>query len=310
MVKTAKDPAEYILPLYMNGLSGRMLKVASQTKDKNREILFIAGQHTSAERIFGIVDYLSRYGHVTSPDLPGFGGMDNFYKIGEKPSLDNMADYLASYIKLRYRNRQLTIIAVSYGFAVVTRMLQRYPEILKKVELVVSISGVVNKKDFRWKRRNLIVSHSAAWLFSHSFPAFLARKITLRSPVIRTLYKIAENKHPKLRDAGKDERAERIDFEVILWKINDFRTWMYTCLTMFNLDLHGQHLSLPVYHVAVDDDHYFDNLVVEQHMRAIYNDFTLIMGQASAHVPTVIATAADAAHFIPPALRRLLNKKD
>jgi pimeloyl-ACP methyl ester carboxylesterase len=128
MVKTAKDPAEYILPLYMNGLSGRMLRMPPP-KDKSREILFIYGHHTSLERVFGVAELLNKYGSITIPDLPGFGGMQPFYKIGEKPTLDNMADYLASFVKLRYRNKRFTIAGHSLGFMIVTRMLKKYPEI-------------------------------------------------------------------------------------------------------------------------------------------------------------------------------------
>src|SRR3990167_463621 len=136
MTKTAKSSADYILPLYMNGLSGRMLRLPAIAK-KKREILLIAGHHTSIERIMGVAEYLNRYGPVTSPDLPGFGGMQAFYKINEKPDLDKLADYLASFIKFRYHGQRFTIMAISYGFTVATRMLQRYPDITNKVDLVV-----------------------------------------------------------------------------------------------------------------------------------------------------------------------------
>lgn len=307
MPKNSKS-ADHILPLYMNGLAGRMLKVPS-SKGKKREILFIAGQHTSAERIYGMGEFLSRFGNVASPDLPGFGGMQPFYRIGRKPTMDDMADYIAAFIKLRYRNRRITIIAVSYGFAVITRMLQRYPEIVKKVDLLVSISGIVDKKDFRWKPLNLFLAHSGTWVFRHRTPAFLVKQIGLRPLFIKPLYRIVEKKHPKLKDANETDRAERINFELKLWKINDFRTWMETCCAMFMLDLSGTHVDLPVYHVAVDNDHYFDNLLVEQHMRAIYKDFELVKTKLPAHAPTVLATAKDVEPFVPPKIRKLLRKK-
>ena len=40
--------------------------------------------------------------------LPGLGGMDSFYSIGLKPSLDNMADYVASFIKLSYKRKKVS----------------------------------------------------------------------------------------------------------------------------------------------------------------------------------------------------------
>lgn len=309
MPRRKKDAAEYILPLNMNGLNGRMVKVPSKSKTHKREMLFIAGQHTSIERISGLVEYLSNFGNVTSPDLPGFGGMDAMYEVGRKPTLDNMADYLAAFVKLRYKNKRLSIIAVSYGFAVVTRMLQKYPEIVKKIDLLVSISGIVNKSDFRWKRRNIFIMKNSSRLLSLGPTSWVAKHTAIRAPVIKALYKIAEDKHPKLRDADPAVRKQRIDFEIKLWRSNDFRTWMETCVTMFTLDLTGSHVDLMVYHVAIQNDHYFDNTTVELSMRSIYKDFMLLRGKGQAHVPTIVATPKEAQVFIPEELRKILAKK-
>jgi pimeloyl-ACP methyl ester carboxylesterase len=309
MAKSAKKAAKTILPLYINGLSGRMIRLAPPA-GKKREILLISGQHTSIERIYGLAEYLHRYGGVTSPDLPGHGGMTAFYKIGEKPTLDNMADYLATFIKLRYKkNQHFKVIAISYGFAVVTRMLQRYPELAKRVDLLVSLSGFTHKDDFRWKRHNFYALYSLSWLLSKRLPAFIARFTAVRAPVIRALYGIAETKHPKLKGAESEERDKRIDFEIKLWKINDFRTWTYSCLTLFRLKLTGLHVDLPVYHVSVDSDHYFSQVLVESHMRQIFKDFELVKTKLPAHAPTVLATPKDVEPYIPPRIRSLLRQR-
>src|ERR1019366_5253595 len=123
--KRPENLNECIFPLNMNGLQGRMLKAPS--KSKSREILMVYGHHVTLERWFGLAEELLRYGGVTMPDLPGFGGMESLHKIGEKPSLDIYADYLASFIKLRYKQRRLTIVAEGFGFLAATRMLQRFP---------------------------------------------------------------------------------------------------------------------------------------------------------------------------------------
>src|SRR5687767_12840820 len=109
--------SDYVVPLEINGLNGRMLKIPPPDGRK-REILLIYGHHASLERLQGLVELLNDYAGVTMADLPGFGGMDSFYNIGKKPTLDNMADYLAAVIKLRYRNRRFTIVGVSFGFLV------------------------------------------------------------------------------------------------------------------------------------------------------------------------------------------------
>src|SRR3990167_5892742 len=118
MVNPPKRAADSPLPLYMSGLSGRMIRLPAPPRHK-RHILLISGQHTSLERIAGMAEYLNRFGAVTSPDLPGFGGMDSLYKIGQKPDLDTMAAYLAAFIKFNYKRKKFTVIAASYGFAVV-----------------------------------------------------------------------------------------------------------------------------------------------------------------------------------------------
>jgi pimeloyl-ACP methyl ester carboxylesterase len=101
----------------------------------------VYGHHSSLERWWGVVQDLNQYGGVTMPDLPGFGGMQSLYKIGEKPDVDTLADYLAAFVKLRYKRRRVTIAGLSFGFVVATRMLQRYPDLVKKVDLLISVAG-------------------------------------------------------------------------------------------------------------------------------------------------------------------------
>ncbi len=86
--KLPKNPADYIQPLNINGMEGRMMFLPSQKKN-NAEILFVYGHHSSLERWWGFAQVLSRFANVTMPDLPGFGGMDSFYKIGKHASVED-----------------------------------------------------------------------------------------------------------------------------------------------------------------------------------------------------------------------------
>jgi hypothetical protein len=63
--KSATNSAEYILPLNMDGLSGRMLRLPAPTPRKKRELLIIPGHHTSIERMIGLAEYINQYGAVT-----------------------------------------------------------------------------------------------------------------------------------------------------------------------------------------------------------------------------------------------------
>lgn len=303
-----KNPADYIFPLHMNGLNGRMLKMPAP-KNKNRHILFIYGHHASLERQFGVMQVLNRYGSVTMPDLPGFGGMESFYKIGMKPNIDNLADYLAAFVKLRYHRKKVTIIAMSLGFAIVTRMLQRCPELKNKVNLLVSIVGFVSHEEFIFSKKNYYLMRTGAVFFSNRIPAYFAKTFLLRAPLIRAMYKSVENKHAKLMDADAEERKKRVDFEITLWKINEPRTYADTALTMFKLNLLDEKVDLPLYHIGVSEDRYFDHDIVEQHLGVIYNKVTMIDTDFKNHGPTVIASAKDADMYIPPKLRRLLARK-
>lgn len=289
----------------MNGLEGRMLKLPALGKYK-QEILIISGHHTSIERMLGVAEYVSQYGSVTVPDLPGFGGMQPFYKIGEKPTIDNMADYLASFVKLRYRGRRFSVVGMSYGFSVVVRMLQKYPEVTKKIDLCISVSGLVHKDDFRWKRSTFYTLRWLASIFSNRIPSAFVKYVGLRGPVIRFCYRLIEN--PKLGDQSPEEREKRIRFEIKLWQSNDIRTYTSTAVTMLILNLLGAKVNLPVYHVAPDDDMYFDSKVVEEHLSQIFTSVNMVPTKWPSHVPTVVATVKDVIPFIPPKIRDLLRK--
>lgn len=309
MAKTAPNPADYILPLNMNGLQGRMLHMAAP-KGKNREILFIYGHHSSLERWFGLMQNLNRYGAVTMPDLPGFGGMDSFYKMGEQATIDNLADYLAAFVKMRYKRRRVTIAGMSLGFVIVTRMLQRYPDLTKKVDMLVSIAGFAHRDDFTFSKRRHFMYLTAARFFSLPVAASFFRHVLLSPLVLKTAYRHTHNAKNKFHGLVEEELEEMLNFEVRLWHDNDVRTYMQTSKEFLTLDNCKVKVDLPVYHVAISADRYFDNHVVEQHFRVIFNDYQeLARLSVGNHAPSVLADAKAAAPFVPPKLRRILSKQ-
>lgn len=308
MAKTKKkvfDPADYIEPLNMNGLNGRMLHIPAKRKNQ-REILLLYGSHSSIERMQAFAEELNKYGDITLPDWPGFGDMDSLYKIGAKPDLDTMADYLASFVRLRYKKRRFTILAMSYGFLVATRMLQKHPQVAKQVDLIVSIAGFARADDFMVRKRNFYVMKYGTWVFQHRIPALFSR-LVIRPSTIRMTYNAMANRHAKMKGADYAERKLRIDFEVNLWKINDLRTYFYTAHTMFTVDLCKEQVgNVPAYHVAIANDQYFDNHLVEQHLNVIYPKVTVVKAHLPAHMPTVVASAKEVAPFFPRELRKVL----
>ncbi len=307
-VKEPKNIADYILPLNMNGLKGRMLRMPAPA-NKKREILFIYGHHSSLERWWGVIQDLNQYGAVTVPDLPGFGGMDSFYKIGQKPTVDALADYLASFIKLRYKNKKVSIAGLSFGFVVTTRMLQKYPELAKKVNLLVSVVGFSHRDDFTFSKPRYWFYRSTASLFSHRIPSFFFKNLALNPLVLRAVYARTANAKSKFEGKEKVAYKETMAAEVGLWHSNDLRTHMFTSVQFLKIDNCTQQVNLPVWHISVKADQYFDNHLIEQHMRIIFSDFQQARSRLKNHAPSVIAEAEEAAPLLPTKIRRLLAQQ-
>lgn len=311
MAKKAKatGPAEYIEPLNINGLQGRMLHMPAP-KPGAPEILFVYGHHSSLERWWGVAKFLNRYAAVTMPDLPGFGGMDSFYKIGKTGSIDNLADYLAAFMKLRYKRKKVIVVGMSLGFVVATRMLQRCPELTKRVDMLVSFAGFAHKDDFTFSsaRRNFYLN--GARFFAHRLPALFFRYVLLHPRILRTVYTKTHNAREKFEGVVDEELEELVRFETRLWHENEVRTYMKTTTEFLVLDNCKKQIDLPVYHIGVKGDRYFDNDIVEQHFRVIFNDYHLLESLDLAnHAPSVIADEKAASVFIPPKLRRILQRR-
>lgn len=309
MNRAQQKPADYIVSLNMNGLRGRMLHIPPANKNHTREILLIYGHHALIERWWGLVQNLNTYGAVTVPDLPGFGGMDSFSKIGKPPTIDNYADYLAAFIKLRYRRRRVTIAGISFGFVVVTRMLQRYPELAKKVDLLVAMVGFMHKDDFSFSWRDHTIARTMSRVISKPPVAFFVRHACLNDFVIKNIYRHWGRAKRRFADTPPDEFARMLDFEVLLWQKNDVRTHWATTAEFLAIDNCKKQIPLPVWHVSSKKDHYFDNRIVEQHMRVVFSEYHHAAMNTSAHTPSVLADKRGLGVMVPPELRRALSKQ-
>jgi pimeloyl-ACP methyl ester carboxylesterase len=311
MTKTTNETLQamqkHMKPLNMNDLQGRLLYMPAK-KSSKREIMMVYGHHASLERMYGIAAALNDFGAVTMPDLPGFGGMDSFYKIGVKPTLDTMADYLASFVKLRYKRKRVTIAAMSLGFVIVTRMLQRYPELVSKVELLLSLVGFSHKYDYAFSRQRYLFYRHTPRLFTRRLPAAFFYNIILHPTVIRAAYSKTHNAKKKLGHLSVVDKKAALDFEVDLWRNNDVRTYMEMTIEMMLLDNCNKQVNLPVHHISVDGDQYFDSVVVEQHMRVIFTDFIEHHAKLPNHAPSILATKKEAAPLIPKSIKKVLRK--
>lgn len=301
---------DYIKTFDVNNLHGRMLFIENKQKlVHKRNILLIYGHHSSLERMFGIAEDLSQYGDLTMPDLPGFGGMDSFYKIGLKPSLDNMADYLAGFIKLKLKNKKLTIIAMSYGFLVATRMLQKHPALIKNVEILISVVGFCHKDDFKFSKKRHNAYVNAAKFFSLPATAAFFKNAVLNPTILKTFYSKTYNAKNKFKGLSANQAKIAMEFEVYLWRCNDVRTYMYTSVEMLNVDNCFKRVAMDVNHICLDKDQYFNHSIVEQHMRIIFGNYHEHTATMDKHAPSIIATKDDSKELIPDSIRKLLLNK-
>jgi pimeloyl-ACP methyl ester carboxylesterase len=308
---TDPDPAEFIQELNMNGLMGRMLRLPAQKPGLNRELLVVYGHHAKLERWWGLLQNFNAYGNVTMPDLPGFGGMDSFYKIGQKPTLDNLADYLASFIKLRYKRRRIIIVGISFGFVVATRMLQRYPELAKKVDVVVSCVGFAHQDDFMFSKMRMFFYRTTVNIVLLPGVTALFRLVGTNPFTLRYAYTHTHNARHKFEAAaadGLDMFNAVLEAEIDLWRINDLKTHMYTTREFLHLDNCKRQVDVPVWHIATKGDYYFNSRIVEQHLRVIFSDYKGMELDLQTHAPSVVATKKESAAFIPPKMRRLFTQ--
>jgi len=295
----------------MNGLNGRMLHVPA-SGDRKRELLVLYGHHALIERWWGLVQNFTDFGSVTMPDIPGFGGMDSFYKIGQQATLDNYADYMASFIKLKYKRRRITIVGISFGFLIATRMLQRYPELAKQVDFLISAAGFMRRDDFIFSRRRYLGYRYAAAILARGPMPFLFRHLALNATVLRMAYARTANAKRKFEEAdGDSEKFDRMmDMEILLWQCNDVRTYMRTSVELLTVDNCKKQIDLPVWHIYTKNDHFFDHGIVEQHMQVVFSEYHDVPIKLKSHTVSVLADKQEASGLVPPALRRMLRKTD
>lgn len=286
-----------------------MLELPSDQKDA-QPVLLIYGIHSSLERMYSTAQAVSSIGPVTVPDLPGFGGMMSLQQIGKRPSIDNLADYMADVIRQRYpKDEKFTLMGLSLGFVIAVRMLQRHPELVRQVSHIVSIVGFAKSDDFDVSPRRLTLMRRAFKVLAHKPTAYFVRHVILQKPFIAATYQMAARSHPKMKGYSWKERQDLINFEVVLWQTNEVRTYFAVLAEMLALDLTTIPLPLPVEHVAVGKDQYFNNDRVMQHLKKIFLRARVHHANLPNHVPTVVEDVEDARALFPDSLIAALREK-
>lgn len=83
---------------------------------------------------------------------------------------------------------------------------------------------------------------------------------------------------------------------------------MHMAKAMLTVDNCKIQVRLPVHHISVAGDQYFDHTVVEQHMRIIFTDFIEHEAKIPNHAPSILASKTEAAPFIPKSVKKVLRE--
>ncbi len=306
MSKRFVNPADFIMPLNINGMEGRMLRLEAQNRHNKREILLIYDIQANLERWWGLAVALTHYANVTMVDLPGLGGMNSFYSIGLKPSLDNMADYIASVIKLRYKRRRLSIFGIGFGFVLANRMLQRNPEIATKVNMLVCLNGYAHKDDFKIKEVDRHIMKVYSFFASTQPLSDILKLVMFNDLALRMRYplKIIQTK----RGGPSKEFIRR--FKIDLAKSTDLRTRMYLNLQLLNLDNCKPRLNNTLWHISTSNStQNVNQQLVEQHFQIIFDKYIHLPTKVGGKMPLVLNDEKLAIKYLPAKVRRALKAK-
>lgn len=295
-----------IEPLNLGGLSGRLL-VSDSTSHKKPPILLIYGVHSSLERMRSIGEWLSGYGPVMMPDLPGLGGMDSFYKVGLEPTLDNYADYLYAFLKMKNHSRPLKVVAMSFGFLVVTRMLQKYPKSADQVDSVISFVGFGRAGDFKTYKSGWYLRFSR-WL-STPFGSWLARTLVFNPFSLRIMFRLFRLFNPKYQSSMSLNPRASLEMELDLWQKNDARTRfaLYVMLLTFDLTHAPNRLDVPLLNITTPRDQYFDPARVEASLKKIYKRVESAPANMKLHAPSIIGDANEVEQIFPAEAKSALG---
>lgn len=269
-------------------------------RGKKREILLVYGQRGLLEYWWPLALELNRYGSVTMPDLPGFGGMQSFYKLHEKPTIDNLASYLAAFVKLRYKHKRVTIVGVAFGFVVLTRMLERFPDLAKKVDIVVGIGGLAHRDDVVMHRLKRGIYRYGSYLLSTRLFSIVVRNVFLHPALLQGVY-------ARRSLIGKSKPNRNAEEDIWLWRRNDIRTHFFTMSELTRFDNCGRRVELPLWHVALKSNKNIDHHSAEQRLRVVFSDVQTASSRVKSQSLGTIDFGNNAAGLLPATVRQILN---
>ena len=304
--RISSNPLDYIMPLNMNKLEGRMMIVPGP-KNKQSDILLVPDAISMLERWWSLADNLADYATVTVPDLPGIGGMDSFISIGINPNIDSYADYLAAFIKLRFKRKKILIVGYGFGFAITTKMLQKYPELNKKIDFIVAISGYVHKDDFTYSRFESFTYHNINKLLALR-PVYFIFKPLLTSFILdKFIKKLVADSSSIYKHASKQEKLANQQFLTRILTVNDLRSNLLIIREILSIDLCHKRIDVPLINIATKQQKSLNSQVNEEHLQVIYKLYKRYLANNTPEAYSIIADKKMVGKLLPQAFRRILS---
>jgi pimeloyl-ACP methyl ester carboxylesterase len=292
-----RSVAEHTISVNLAGLDNQILYIPGSAQ-KNHNILFVYGHFGTIANYFSLANDLSKYGNITVAELPGFNNHQSLYKIHDKPTIDELAEYLATIVNYRFRKSKLTIVGVGFGIVIVTRMLQRHASLARKVNIVISIDGMAHHDDLISLSRHQLRGYAMLLrILSWRPAAQLLKNTNLPDVLLEKIYGIRPKKSKK----------NNVKQRLMDWRVHDFRTYMRTMYELLRLDNCQKSINVKFAQVWSGTLNCLDREVTDQHLQVIFDDFQLITSLQK------ISKRADSvkqmyAIELPKPLRKLLLK--
>lgn len=299
--KYSDDIHDYLSPFYINGLEGRMLKTNSKTK-KQHQILYVYDLLDTLEESWGLIQNLRNYGIVTAVDLPGIGGMTSFNKIKHPINIDAFADYLAAFIKLRFKKHKIIAVGNGFGFVVITRMLIRYPSLSSKIKFIININGQIHYDDLlissRFKKIQLnLFDVLSIFPFTHITKKLLQHK----NFVSRLSNKFGPQYTQYLLNL---KNPEALNYKSFFGSV-DVKTFWKISKQLLTLDNCSKRINIPLKHAFIKNYGLINNSTQKQHMMITYKNYRCYEIKMIGDIKD--SSKKQASLLLPKGLKRVLS---
>lgn len=301
-VSPIQIPSGEISTISIGGHDTRKLFLKS---DKKNNYLIVYGHHSNIERIYSLALFLNRYGSVTAVDLPGHAGIPAKWK---NPKFGNYADYLKECINHLYKDDdRVNIVTMSYGFILVTTLLQMYPELQPKIARVISLGSFTSDKqlNFSWLLKNIY--RITSWVLSRSMVVFLVETMILKNKwCLRWIITSSLRRSPKTKGVDRIQFNKIVDMEMNLWSGSDFETHYKTTLKMLKFSLPEEKIASSLINLYSKSDQY---IIPEKSINAInriYQDAIHLPVDLKSHAPSLVADVKEIEDMMPRELTGLL----